>query len=389
MTETGPHGDLLARRDEFPILATSTYLVNNSLGAMHRDSATELARYAAEWAEHGVVAWGHWIAEMARIGDQVAAIIGAPAGSVLLKQNVTDLVSAIASALDFGGSRNRVVMSDLEWPSSGYLWHEHQRFGAELVVVPSAGDGVHLDVQRIVEAIDERTLIVPISLVMFRSSTLVDVRPVIERAHEVGALVLLDAYQAAGALPVDVEALGADICVGGSVKYLCGGPGAGWLYMRPEVAERLRPAAVGWFGHARPFGFEFGPIEYAEGIARFTGGTHNVPSAYAASAGYQAVLDAGVERIRERSQWLTQRLLESALQRGWAVRSPLDPAQRGGHVTIDPGRSSEVHDALVARRIVVDHRPGAGIRVGPHFFTTAEEIDRVVDAIAEARAALG
>jgi kynureninase len=159
--------------------------------------------------------------------------------------------------------------------------------------------------------------------------------------------------------------------------------------MRPEVAERLRPAAVGWFGHARPFDFEFGPIEYAEGIARFTGGTHNVPSAYAASAGYQAVLAAGVERIRARSQWLTQRLLEGALERGWAVRSPLEPAQRGGHVTVDPGRSSEVHDALVARRIVVDHRPGAGIRIGPHFFTTADEIDLVLDAIAEARQALG
>ncbi len=389
MHADGPHPELLAMRSEFPILATSTYLVNNSLGAMHRDSAAQLARFAAEWSEQGVVAWGHWIPEMSRIGDLVAAIIGAPPGSVLIKQNVTDLVSAIASALDFGGPRRRVVMSDLEWPSSRYLWHEHQRFGAELVVVPSAGDGVHLDVQRLVDAIDERTLIVPISLVMFRSSTLVDVRPVIERARAVGALVLLDAYQAAGALPVRVDDLGADICVGGSVKYLCGGPGAGWLYMRPEVAERLRPAAVGWFGHTRPFDFEFGPIEYAEGIARFTGGTHNVPSAYAASAGYQAVLAAGVERIRARSQWLTQRLLEGALERGWAVRSPLEPAQRGGHVTVDPGRSSEVHDALVARRIVVDHRPGAGIRIGPHFFTTADEIDLVLDAIAEARQALG
>lgn len=375
------HDDLVAGRADFPVLARSTYLVSHSLGAMHRGSAQRLAQYAQTWATRGVEAWRDWLPEMVRVADLAGEIIGAPPGTTVLRQNVADLIAAVASCLDFTGRRNRVVYSDLEWPGSHYLWSQHRRFGAEVSVVPSAGDGVHLDVARLVEAIDERTAVVPISQVLFRSATLVDVRPVVARAHEVGALVLLDAYQAAGAVPVDVVDLGVDICVGGSVKYLCGGPGVGWMYVAPGVAEQLRPADVGWFGHRAPFDFAFGEMDYAPGVARFAGGTPGVPAAYAAEAGYRAVLAAGVGRIRERSLSLTQPLLEAALDRGWTVRSPAEPAQRGGHVTIDPGGAQHVYEELRARGYLVDHRPGAGLRIGPHFYNTAEECAAVLEEI--------
>jgi len=375
------HRDLLARRADYPVLAHSTYLVNNSLGAMHRGTADRLAEYARLWASRGVLAWHDWIPEMTRVADLVGAIIGAPPGTTVMRQNVADILGSVASALDFGGARNGVVYSDLEWPGSHYLWSEQQRYGARVTVVPSAGDGVHLDVQRLVDAIDEHTLIVPISLVLFRSSTLVDVAPVIARAHEVGALVLLDAYQAAGVVPVDVARLDADLCVGGSVKYLCGGPGAGWLYVAPRLGDTLRPADVGWFGHQAPFDFSFDAIDYAPGAARFTGGTPGVPAAYAAAAGYQAILDVGISRVRERSVSLTQPLLESALEHGWTVRSPYAPEQRGGHVTVDPGDAQRVYEELAARGFIVDYRPGAGLRIGPHFFNTADECSSVVEEI--------
>ncbi len=380
------HEDLLDRRGDYPILNRTTYLVSNSLGAMHRASRDGLRAYAESWDTDGVVAWRDWLPEMRRVADLVGAILGAPPGSTVLRQNVADLLGAVASCLDFSGRRNRVVYSELEWPGSHYLWQEHRRYGAEPVVVPAAGDGVHLDVERLVEAIDERTAIVPISLVLFRSATLVDVAPVVARAREVGALVLLDAYQAAGSVPVDVVALDIDFCVGGSVKYLSGGPGNGWLYVRPELAETLRPAQVGWFGHARPFGFEFDAVDYAGGVARFAGGTPGVPAAYAAAPAYQALLDIGAQRIRERSQSLTQPLLEEALARGFTVRSPIDPQHRGGHVTIDPGDSERVHHELIARGFVVDHRPGVGIRVAPHFYNSTAECTAILEEMSAIRA---
>jgi len=380
------HADLLSLRADYPILGRKTYLVNNSLGAMHRRTRERLTEFTNLWDDEGVVAWHTWADEMYRVADLVGQVIGAPAGTTVMRQNVADLLGAVASCLDWSGSRNRIVYSDLEWPSSHYLWLEQRRYGAVVDVVPGEGDGVTLAVERLVDAIDERTAVVPVSHVLFRSSTLVDVRPVVDKAHAVGALVVLDAYQSAGAVPVGVADLDVDVCVGGSVKYLCGGPGAGWMSVKPEVAERLRPAQLGWFGHAHPFDFAFDEVEYAPGVRRFAGGTPGVPSAYAASAGYEGVLAAGIERIRERSVSLTQPLVEGALERGFAVRSPVDPARRGGHVTIDPGDAERVHHELVRRGFVVDHRPGHGIRVGPHFYNTRDETLAVLDEMEKIRA---
>ncbi len=379
------HDDLLERRKDYPILSSKTYLINNSLGAMHGGSRDRLAEYADLWASEGVVAWQTWFSEVVRVGDLVGAILGAPAGTTVMGQNVASLLGAVASALDFSAPRNRVVCTELDWPGSHYLWTEHAKFGIETVVVHS-GDGTTVDSARVVEAIDERTAVVSISHVFFKSAYVVDVVPIIERAHEVGALVILDAYQSAGAVPIDVVALDVDFCVGGSVKYLCGGPGNGWLYVKPALVESLRPAQVGWIAHARPFDFTFDGIDYAPGVARFAGGTPGVPAAYAAAPGYQAVLDVGVEQIRERSVSMTQPMLEDALSRGFTVRSPYDAALRGGHVTIDPGDSQHVHDELIRRGFVVDHRPGAGLRVAPHFYNSAEECTAILDEMSAIRA---
>ena len=381
------HDDLIERRKDYPILERSTYLINNSLGAMHRDTRTRLMEYADLWDSVGVVAWETWFPEMTRVADLVGAALGAPPGTTVMRQSVADAITAVASCFDLGGPRNRIVTTEADWPGTHYFWTEQcRRAGGDLVVVPFEADGLTVSTERIVDAIDDRTLLVSVSLVQFRTSALLDLDPIVEAAHRHGALVLLDAYQGAGCVPVEVAARDVDMCLGGSVKFLCGGPGNGWLYVRPDLAETLRPAAVGWISHEQPFTFDWDEIRYAPGVMRFAGGTPNVPAAYAAAPGYQAVVDIGIDRIRERSQSLTQPLLEGALERGFAVRSPHDPQRRGGHVTIDPGDSDRVHHELIARGFVVDHRPGSGIRVAPHFFNTADECLAVLDEMEKIRA---
>jgi kynureninase len=380
------HDDLLERRTDYPVLSRKTYLASHTLGAMHRATPQRLAEFTELWAEQGVVAWETWAPEVERVADLVGSLVGAPPGTTVMRQNVADLLGDLVSCLDWRGPRNRVVTSSLEWPGSLHTWSQIDRLGGEAVVVPGEPDGVTLDVQRLVDAIDERTLLVECSHVLFRTSTVVDLRPVIEKAHSVGALAVVDGYQAAGTLPVDVVDLGVDVYLGGSVKYLSGGPGNGWMYAAPHVSEALSPVTSGWFGQTAPFDFD-PQVSHAPGIRRFAGGTPGVPAAYAAEPAYAALADIGMSRVRERSVSMTQPLLEAALERGFTVRSPHDPAQRGGHVTIDPGDSQRVHDALIARGIVLDHRPGVGLRVSPHFYNSLDEALGALDAMSEVLAA--
>ena len=269
--------EVAAWRGRFPILERSTYLINNSLGAMPATVPDSLRAFTDAWATKGVEAWGSdWFPEVRRVADLLGTLIGAPPGSVVVHQNVATLVSMVLSALDLGGRRNRIVFTDADWPSSRYQFAAQRPLGARLGIVET--DGVAVDVDRLVAAIDDRTVLVAISHVLFRSSAIVDVAPVIARAHEVGALCLVDGYHAAGHLPVDVTALDADLYVGGSVKWLCGGPGVGYLYVRPDLAESLRPRDVGWLGHAAPFTFaeEFEP---APGAMGWLGGTPSTSAA--------------------------------------------------------------------------------------------------------------
>jgi kynureninase len=271
-------------------------------------------------------------------------------------------------------------MSELEFPSNMYLFEGFRRYGAEIVYVP-AEDGIRAPAGPLLDAIDERSALVIVSYVLFRSSYIQEVQSIVERAHAVGARVVLDTYQAAGTVPLAIERLGADFAVGGSVKWLCGGPGAGYLYVRPDLAPDLEPALVGWAAHASPFQFATGAIRYADAPERFQSGTPNVPAMYAARAGYRIVNEVGVAAIRAKSLRLTRRLMDGALARGYRVNTPLDDGERGGTVTIDAPGGAETAQELIRREVIVDYRPGAGIRMAPHFYNTEEEIDHALQTL--------
>jgi kynureninase len=364
-----------AYRDRFPILERTTYLINHSLGAMPAAAEERLLDYAREWRDRGVRAWMEgWWETSTTVGDKLGRIIGAPPGSTVMHQNVAVAQAVILSCFEFEARRNRIVYGEGEFPSVRYLYQAQRRRGAEVEIVPDAA--------AVAESIDERTLLVPISHVLFRSGEIQEVEPVIERAREVGAFVVLDAYQSAGTVPLDVTALGIDFAVGGSVKWLCGGPGAGWLYVRPDLAERLEPTLTGWQAHARPFGFE-PEHEYAEGAARFLTGTPNVPALYAASAGYDLVAEVGVEAIRATSMRQTALLAELLDAAGFELVGPREPDRRGGTVVVRTPEFEAVQRELDARDILCDARPDAGIRLGPHFFNNEAEIRFAVEQMGE------
>jgi kynureninase len=372
------------RRSEFPILETCTYLVSHSLGAMPRSAVDSVHAYAQTWMSRGVRAWSEGWWEMGRtVGDLLAPIIGAAPGSISMHQNASVAQGIIGSCFTYDGPRRKIVLTSLEFPTNIYLFEGFRRYGAEVVVVPGHDDGIRTDLDRLLDAIDERTILVPLSLVLFRSSYIQDARAVIEKAHRVGAHVVLDIYQAAGVIPVDLQALGADFAVGGSVKWLCGGPGAGYLYVRPDLAPALQPAFVGWAAHADPFAFEAAPIRYADAPERFQSGTPNVPALYSARAGYEIVASIGVDAIRERSLRLTRRLIDHATAAGFRVNTPSADAERAGAVIVDVPDGYAVTQELIRRDVIVDYRPGAGIRMSPHFYNTEEEIDRAMEVLAD------
>jgi kynureninase len=289
-----------------------------------------------------------------------------------MHQNVTIAEAVVLSCFGFDGPRRRIVYEEGNFPSVRYLYQAQR--GADVVVA--------LDDEGVVEAIDDRTLLVPATHVLFKTGEIQDVEAIVERAHEHGALVVLDAYQSVGTVPLDVTALGVDFAVGGSVKWLCGGPGAGWLYVRADLAASLEPSLTGWQAHARPFDFE-PEQDYAEGAARFLTGTPNVPALYAATAGYDVIEEVGVERIRERSVEQTALLVELLGEAGFQVGSPHDPARRGGTVVVPTPDFERVDQELAARGILCDYRPDVGLRLGPHFFNSDDELRHAVEQISE------
>ena len=367
--------ELLKWRGEFPILDRTTYMISNSLGAMPRGVYDAMRAYADSWAQRGVRAWeeGWW--EMAvGVGDKIAPLIGAASGEISLHQNVTLTQAVISSCFDFRGPRNKIVMVELEFPSIQYFYQEQRRHGARVEVVPTP-DPVRIDLEKLLEAIDETTLLVPISQVLFRSSYIVDARAIIERAHSVGAHVVLDVFQATGTIPVDVRNLGADFAVGGVLKWLCGGPGVAYLYVREDLRSKLSPSLTGWIAHRRPFAFETGAIEAREDSFRYLNGTPHIPALFACQPGLDIVNQVGIKAIREKSIRMTTRLIKGAESRGWKVNTPDNPAERGGTVSVECPQAYEVCRELLAREILVDYRPKAGVRISPHFYNREEECD--------------
>jgi kynureninase len=375
--------ELLALRQHFPILGRTTYLINNSLGAMPRGVRDELAAFADAWDHRGVRAWheGWW--EMAvETGDLLAPLLGVAPGGIAMHQNVSVAAGVFLSCFDYPPARNRIVLAELEFPTLSYLAEGERRRGAELVVVPS-DDGIGIDGERLLAAIDERTRLVVASHVLFRSAFVQDAAAIARRCREVGAVLLLDVYQSAGVLPIRLAEWGVDAAVGGSVKWLCGGPGAGFLWVRPELARTLVPALTGWQADEDPFAFRAGPLAPAAGAWRFLTGTPNVPALYACRAGYRIVAGVGAERIRARSRQLTARLIAGALAAGFAVRTPADPERRGGTVSVWHPDAERLSRELLAREVICDFRPGAGVRLSPHFYNTVDECDRAIALLAE------
>ena len=378
MTDT-----LLSYRPEFPILEHTTYLVSNSLGAMPRGVAERLAEYVDQWADLGVRAWagddGWWQMPIS-VGNEIAPLISADAGQIAMLPNVTIAQTAVLTSLDYSGDRDTIVMTELDFPSVRYVYDElATRLGARIVVVPS-DDGIGIDTQRLLDAIDERTRLVAISHVLFRSAFIMDAGVICRRAHDMGALVSLDAFHSVGVMPVDVKALGVDFLSGGVLKWLCGGPGGAFLYVSPNVGSSVSPAFTGWQAHQRPFAFE-PEMHYAEQAWRWLNGTPPIPALFAAIEGPRIVRRAGIERIREKSTRQTARLIDMADARGFSVKAPRNAAERGGTVAFDVPHAYGVAQALLANSVIVDYRPNAGVRVGPHFYTSDDELDRVVDMI--------
>jgi kynureninase len=366
---------LLAWRSEFPILSRTTYMISHSLGAMPQRTSASVAEFARTWAERGIRAWEEgWWEMPITVGNLVGAIIGAGEGEVGMQQNVSICNSIVTSCFDWSGRRNKLVTDGLNFPSNHYLYHGLTKQGARIVTAPRPLD-------ESLETIDEETLLVSVSHVAFRSSYKQDLAAITERAHAVGAMVCADLYQSAGTVPVNVRELGVDFATGGSVKWLCGGPGAGYLYVRRDLWPKLQPAATGWMAHEQPFAFEDGPIRYAGDAFRFLNGTPNVPALYSARSGYEIVNEIGVPAIRAKSIRQTQRLIELADEAGIRINTPRDPERRGGVVILDVPNGYEVTKELARREVLVDYRPGAGIRVAPHFYTTDEELEHTVSEI--------
>jgi len=376
---------MLAYRERFPILQTTTYLINNSLGAMPGDVAERMRAYAAIWAQRGVRAWAEeWWPMPVSVGDLVAPLLGVAPGTVSMHTNVTLATAVFFSCLEPKGPRTRVVTTELQFPSIQYFVEQWCRDrGAELVVVPSAPDGLGSDPQRLLDAIDDRTLAVSISHVEFKSAFVNDAAAVAQRCRKTGALLLLDAFQSAGVVPIEAAAWGVDACVGGCLKWLCGGPGNVYLYVDPDLAKRLEPRLTGWMAHPAPFSFEKPPMRWRDGAWRFLNGTPQVACLYAAGPGLKMHAEIGIPAIREKSKAMTAFLHDDALRRGWKPFAPADPERRGGTVAVDVPSGELVAKELLERDVVIDYRPGAGIRIAPHFYNTLDECRFALDQIAE------
>lgn len=369
---------LLAWRAEFPTLDHTVHMISHSLGAMPARTRARLKQFADEWTDRSIRAWAEgWWDMPLTVGDMIAGIIDAPQRSVVMHQNVSICQQIVLSALDWSGRRNKLVTESLNFPSNHYIFHNWPRYGARVVEVDSS-DGLTVPLERLLDAIDEETLLVTVSHVTFRSSYLQNLAAIVEKAHRVGALVLADTYQSCGTVPFSVQKLDLDFVTGGSVKWLCGGPGAAYLYVKPSLRTSLQPAATGWMAHRAPFDFVPGAIEYADDATRFLNGTPAIPALYAAMSGYEIIAEIGVDRIRAKSMYQTERLIELAEEAGLSFNGVRDASQRGGVVIFDVFDGKQVTAELLRRDILVDFRPGAGIRLAPHFYTTDEELERTI-----------
>lgn len=379
----GPNID--RRRAEFPTLASGIHLLSHSLGPVPRAARESLLAYYEAWEQHtSEDAWAASWWELSRqVGDRIARILGGAPGSVQIQPNASIALASVASCFDFASTkRNKVVTSALDFPSMEYIWEAQRALGAKVEIVGSP-DGITVPLENILAAIDDTTSLVAMSHTSFRSSYRVDAKAIVERAHSVGALVLLDVYQSAGTIELDANGWGVDFLIGGTIKWLCGGPACGYLYVRPDLQRDLKPRLTGWVAHDAPFDFAHSPMRYARSVRRFAQGTPSIPALYSALPGLQILEEVGAETIARESRRRTESMVAFALEQGWKVNSPRDVNERGGSVMIDVDKPPAMVDRLAKRKVFVDCRPGVGLRISPHFFNTDEEVAEAMTILSQ------
>ena len=379
---------LLEYRKQFPALEECVHFISHSLGCVPAQAKEDLAEFFELWRTKSITAWSDWLPEVDRAAERISKIISAPGGTVVMMHNVSQIMATLASCFDYDPKRNKVVYEAMQFPTVSYVWQAEQRRGAQCVLVPSS-DGTTIDTDAMCAAIDEKTLVVPISHVVFSSAYIQDVKKICDRARSVGAHVILDCYQSIGTVPLDVADLGVSFACGGSVKYVCGGPGAAWLYVRKDLIEQFSPRVTGWFGNEAPFAFTMPDQAYAETVWRFMGGTPAVASLYQARAGHSIIAEIGVRKIREKSLVMTQACIDWVDELGMKLNSPRPAEKRGGSVVFDFVGAADVCRELNRRKFFCDHRPGAGIRMAPHFYTKREEIDLFFSELKKIRSGAG
>jgi len=390
MVDLNSAEDFKSIRDLFPILHKCVYLNSNSLGAVPTQVAEDLMSFYTAWAESGVSAWREtWWELPSKIGNKLSFLLGAGNDEITMIPNAS-IAHWVALSTQFGiknGTRNKIVMTDHDFPSSLYAVSEIARFmDWEIELIPSLGRP-GIDVETIINKIDERTLFVATSHVYFRSGYIQDISKISDRAQRVGAITLIDGYHAPGSIPVNLTDLGVDFYVGGCLKWLCGGPGNAFLFVSKILKSKIKPRLTGWFAHNKPFGFS-SDMEFTEGAYRFMSGTPAIPSLYTASAGLDIIARVGVSQIREKSQKQTRLIIDKAAEKGFKLFSPDEDGFRGGSVSMVIPHGYQVKQALEAHGIIIDYRKGIGqepdiIRVGPHFYTKDEEINVFFDTLDE------
>ena len=382
MTDPRVFDELAKYRKQFPILAETTYLNSNSMGAMPAGAHAALGQYCDLWAREGVEAWHQWADVIDETADSIARFFEGGRGHTTLNQNVAFFQASVASSIDWNRPRNKVVIEQLQFPNVVYVWDRFRSLGANLELVPS-DDGITIPLERMLEAIDETTAVVSISHGIYVSGALQDVAAICRRAHEVGALVVVDVYQTLGTVPFTAADWDADFIVGGSHKWLCGGPGTAFMWVKPGLRPKLEPRTTGWMAHAEPFAFAPAPICYANTSWRFMGGTPSVAAYYVARHAFQTLHEIGIETIRAHNLALCRMVIDRALEAGLTVHSPQDDDQRTGFVAIDFPGSERASQRLVVEGFKHDWRPHCGLRIGPHFYNTPEEVHRMMDRVVE------
>jgi kynureninase len=376
--------DLAAYRDEFPVVRRKSYLISASLGPVSERSKRYLQEYVEAWETMGAPepVWFERIFPRIREVKRIyGGMIGADPSELAITTNVTMALASVLSCLDLSGQRNRIVLTELDFPTDGHIALAHRRRGADVAFLRSP-DGLTVPVESFAEAIDERTALVIINRVLYRSSALLDVQEICRIAREAGAWTVIDDFHGAGIVPIDVHQVGCDFHTTGVLKWLCGGPGLTFLYARKDLLPSLEPSIAGWWSQREPFAFKTEELDYHPTARRFETGTHPAPTAFIAQGGLEIITEVGPERIRERQGELTEDLIGRADEAGLPVRTPRDRSSRGGVVNIGVGeQAGKIAEALYERDVCVDHR-GDGIRVSPHFFTTEADIDRLFDTLA-------